>query len=91
MFMIRMKLEFVRPLGALKVPVGTVMMKSNLFIDDLMLTGPVSVDDFHQFVSVVGNQDVEVTNANIGGLSLLCDEFRFEALSERLSASFKEC
>jgi hypothetical protein len=28
----------------------------------------------------------EVTNANIGGLSLLCDEFRFAALSARLSA-----
>jgi hypothetical protein len=27
-----------------------------------------------------------VTDANIGGLSLLCDEFRFTALSEHLSA-----
>jgi hypothetical protein len=35
---------------------------------------------------VLGNQDVEVTNANIGGLSRLSDEFRFEALCERLSA-----
>jgi hypothetical protein len=36
-----------------------------------------------------------VTNANFGGLSLLCDEFHFAALSERLSAfrrsaSFRE-
>jgi hypothetical protein len=46
----------------------------------------VSIDDFHQFVSLLENQDVEVTNANFGGLSLLCDEFRFAALSERLSA-----
>jgi hypothetical protein len=47
---------------------------------------PVSVEDFRQFVSALEDQDVEVTNANFGGLSLLSDEFRFESLSERLSA-----
>jgi hypothetical protein len=35
---------------------------------------------------VLADKDVEVTNANFDGLSLLCDEFRFAALCERLSA-----
>jgi hypothetical protein len=47
---------------------------------------PVSVDDFHLFVSALEDKDVEKTNANFGRLSLLCDEFHFASLSERLSA-----
>jgi hypothetical protein len=68
-------------------------MKCNPFTDSPLLAGapcsvraPVSIDDFSQFVSMLEDKDVEVTNANIDGLSLLCDEFRFTALSERLSA-----
>jgi hypothetical protein len=56
---------------------------------------PVSVEDFRQFVLALEGQDVEVTQANFDGLSLLCKKFRFEILSERLSAfrqfgSFRE-
>jgi hypothetical protein len=47
---------------------------------------PVSVAEFRLFVSALKSEDVVVTNANFSGLSLLCDEFRFESLSERLSA-----
>jgi hypothetical protein len=47
---------------------------------------PVSVDNFHQFVSALEEKNVEVTNGNIDGLSMLCDEFCFFGLSERLSA-----
>jgi hypothetical protein len=86
-------LNLVHPRETLKVPVRTLMIKCNLFIDDPVLAAapysvraPVSVDDFRQFVWALEGQNVEVTNANIGGLSLLCDEFRFEALSELLSA-----
>jgi hypothetical protein len=32
-------LELVHPRGTLKVPIGTLMVKCNLFIDDLMLAG----------------------------------------------------
>jgi hypothetical protein len=86
-------LELVHPRGTLKVPVRTLVMKCNLFADNPMLAGPpysvrapVSMEDFRQFVSALKDKDVEVTNRNFGGLSLLCDEFRFTALSERLSA-----
>jgi hypothetical protein len=72
------------------------MMQCNLFADDPVLLcapykvrTPVSVDDFRQFVSALEDTDVEVTNANFRGLSLLCEEFRFAALSERLSTTLK--
>jgi hypothetical protein len=35
----KMKLELVSPLGILKVPVRTLMMKCNLFIDVPLLVG----------------------------------------------------
>jgi hypothetical protein len=86
-------LELVHPREALKIPIQTLVLKCNLFADDPKLArtpysvrAPVSVDDFRQFVLALEDQDVEVTNMNFGGLSLLCDEFRFAALSERLSA-----
>jgi hypothetical protein len=88
-----MTLELVHRGETLKVPIRELMTKCNLFADDPSLVAapysvraPVSIDDFRQFVSVLEDKAVEVTNANFGGLSLLCDEFRFESLSERLSA-----
>jgi hypothetical protein len=86
-------LELVHPRETLKVPFRTLVLKCNLFSDDPALAcapysvqAPVSVDDFRQFVLALEDKDVEMTNANFGGLSLLCDEFRFTPLSERLSA-----
>jgi hypothetical protein len=86
-------LELVHPRTTLKVPIRRMVLKYNLFADDPMLArapysvrAPVSIHDFRQFVSALTDKDVEVTNRNFGGLSLLSDEFRFEALSERLSA-----
>jgi hypothetical protein len=85
--------ELVHPQETLKVPVRTLVLKCNLFADNPVLAGapysvraPVSVDDFRQFVLALEDKDVEVTNANFGALSLLCDEFRFFGLYERLSA-----
>jgi hypothetical protein len=63
-------LEFLRPRKTLKVPIRA----------------PASVDRFRQFVVVLEDRDVEQTNANVGILSLLCDEYRFFCLSEPLSA-----
>jgi hypothetical protein len=87
-----MTLELVHPREAVKVPIETLMMKCHLFADNAVLAGapysvraPVSVDDFRQFVSALEGNDVEVTNSNFGSLSLLCDEFCFFGLSERLS------
>jgi hypothetical protein len=88
----KMTVALVHPRKTLKVPVRTLVMKCKLFADDSALAGapysvraPVSVDDFRPFVSVLKDKDVEVTNANFDGFSLLCEEFRFTALSERLS------
>jgi hypothetical protein len=86
-------LELVHPRETLKVLVRTLVMKCNLFADDPVLAGapyivraPVSVDDFRQFVLALEDKAIEVTNVNFSRLSLLCNEFRFAALSERLSA-----
>jgi hypothetical protein len=51
--------------------------------------------DFCQFVSVLEVDAVAITNRNIGGLSLLSDEFGFGALGLKLSefrrlTAFKE-
>jgi hypothetical protein len=85
--------ELVHPRETLKVPVWKLVRECGLFADDPTLLcvpysvrAPVSVDDFRQFVLALEGQDFEVTDANFGGLSLLCDEFCFESLSERLSA-----
>jgi hypothetical protein len=97
-----MTLDLVHPRDTLKVPVRTLVMKCNRFAEDPRLLcapytvrAPVSVDDFRQFVLALEDKDVEVTNANFVGLSLLCDDFGFVSLSERLltfrqSADFKE-
>jgi hypothetical protein len=88
-----MTLELVHPRETLKVLIWKLVRECRLFTDNLMLVGapysvraPVSVDDFRLFVSALEDKPVEVTNSNFGGLSLLCDEFGFAALSERLSA-----
>jgi hypothetical protein len=68
----------------LKVQVWKLLRECNLFGDAFRLPNapsavwtPVSVDGFRQFVLALEEKDVEVTNANISGLFLLCDEFGF--------------
>jgi hypothetical protein len=53
-------------------------MNDNRLTDDPTLTSspsavlaPVSVYDFHQFISVLKEKPITITNANFGGLSLL--------------------
>jgi hypothetical protein len=82
------KLELVHPGETLKVPFRTLVLKCNLFADDPVLAvgrysvrAAVSVDDFRLFVLALKDNEVEVTNGNFGGLSLLCDEFGFVSLS----------
>jgi hypothetical protein len=45
----------------------------------------VSQKDFRTFVSALEGASVAITKDNMEGLSRLCDEFHFGALSERLS------
>jgi hypothetical protein len=44
----------------------------------------VPLDVFQQFVSALNGNSVTITEANLFGLLLLCEEFGFEALSSRL-------
>jgi hypothetical protein len=69
-----------------------LVRKCDLFTDDPSLAGSpytptsqVSLADFREFVSVLEDQTVTITNANFRGLSRLCDEFRFRDLSGQLS------
>jgi hypothetical protein len=49
------------------------------------LKSSVSVADFRQFISALEGGAVAITKENVGGLSLLCDEFGFEELAAKLS------
>jgi ABC-type lipopolysaccharide export system ATPase subunit len=78
-----MTLELVRPRETLKVQVWKLLRECNLFGEDFQLLNapsavqpPVSVGELRQFVPSLEEKDVEVTNANIRDLFLLCDEFR---------------
>jgi hypothetical protein len=77
----------------LKVSFQPPPLKCNLFADNLSLTSspysvraPVWVDDLRELVLGLEDKSVQITNANLGGLSLLCDQFCFIGLSEQLSA-----
>jgi hypothetical protein len=49
----------------------------------------VTLSDFRTFVTALEGASVSITTDNIGGLTRLCEEFQFGALSERLS-QFRE-
>jgi hypothetical protein len=49
------------------------------------LTSEVSLSDFRTFVSALEGASVPITKDNLGGLSLLWEEFHFGALTARLS------
>jgi hypothetical protein len=49
-------------------------------------SNPVSVSVFREFVSALEDCEIEITTANVAGLSELSAEFGFASLSKRLSA-----
>jgi hypothetical protein len=55
----------------------------------LQVRSVVSADVFRLFRSAVEGEVIEITNANIKGLSVVCDEFGFGSISQRLRA-FKD-
>jgi hypothetical protein len=87
------KADLVHAGEILKVSLHISPLKCNLFADNPSLTSfphsvraLVGVDDFREFVLVLEDKSVQITNADLGGLSLLCDQFCFIGLSEWLSA-----
>jgi hypothetical protein len=84
--------DLIHPRETLKISGEILTRKRTLLMDDPALApfrcsvrAAVSVDDFCHLVLALEDKSVEVTNANFGSLSLLCDEFGFVVLSERLS------
>jgi hypothetical protein len=84
--------SLVHPRETLKVSAGTLVPKCQVSADDPTLVAvlywlklSVSVADFRLFASALEGDAVDIANDNIGGLSLLCDEFGFEELAVELS------
>jgi hypothetical protein len=80
----RMMLELLLPRENLKILVWKLAEECNLFDNTFRLPKApyaarvlVSVDSFRQFVLVLEDKDVEVTNVNIDSLARLCDQFGF--------------
>jgi hypothetical protein len=70
-----------------------VITKCSLFQQNVALSvapfrvrSSVSFAIFRQFVSALEGGAIEITSANLSGLSLLCEEFGFEELRSKLSS-----
>jgi hypothetical protein len=86
----------IHPRGTIQVSPKLLVQKCGLFGDNppltatpYVLTSEVSFSDFVEFVSELEDKHVQITRDNVRGLSLLCDEFRFQAFSRRISKSHK--
>jgi peptidoglycan hydrolase CwlO-like protein len=87
-----MSVSLVHPHARRAVSAARLIDKCTLFKTNLsLLTAPYSVKSsvpvevFRAFVSALEDGAVEITKANVAGLSLLCTEFGFGALGTRLS------
>jgi hypothetical protein len=85
------EIDLVHPNEVRRISVIPLMEKCTLFKTTLSLLGcpyqvksQVSVPAFREFVSALEGKCPEITSANVEGLSLLCDEFGFEALTAQL-------
>jgi hypothetical protein len=90
------KVTLVHPRKTFQVSGRLLVQKSDLFADNLTLVGSpynvtsqVLLSDFQEFISALEGASVKITNSNFGGLSLLCDEFRFRDLARQVS-EFRE-
>jgi hypothetical protein len=74
-----------------QVPLERLLSQCELFSDLALLAAPytirssVSLAVFQDCLAALNKETFELTNDNVGGLSLLCAEFRFRALAARLS------
>jgi hypothetical protein len=71
-----------------RVAAVRLISKCTLFKDNLVspyqVKSDVPFEVFREFLSLLDDGAVEISNANFAGLSLLCTEFGFESLSLRL-------
>jgi hypothetical protein len=69
-----------------------LVSQCELFNDPALLAAPYTVRSsvplaiFREFLAALNEETFELTYENVGGLSLLCDEFGFRAFSARLEA-----
>jgi hypothetical protein len=84
--------SLIHPQQRFQVLEKLLIQKCDLFKDNPSLTtspyivrSHVSQSDFGTFVSALEGSSVPLTKDNMGGLSLLCEEFQFGELSECLS------
>jgi hypothetical protein len=75
----------------ISVPIGLLVMKCDLFQTKPRLLGEpytvesrVSSDSLRVFVSAIGGAAAEISDANVGDLSQLCDEFKFLELARKV-------
>jgi hypothetical protein len=84
--------DLVHPRETVKVSTQALVLQSNVFADGsglaafpYALRSSVSVSDFRRFVSALEGNAVAIAIKNIGGLSLLCEEFGFGDLAVKVS------
>jgi hypothetical protein len=87
-----MTVTIIHPREQRAVSAARLIDKCTLFKTNLLLLSSpysirstVPIDVFRAFVSALEDGAVEITNANLASLSLLCTEFGFAALTARLS------
>jgi hypothetical protein len=87
-----MSVALVHPRERCEVSAAQLILKCTVFKSNLaLLSAPyavkssVSLEVFREFLSALDGFAVAIGSANFAGLSLLCAEFGFEGLRERLS------
>jgi hypothetical protein len=82
----------VHPSGTATVSVRRLAGQCTLFAGDPALAAPpytvrasVPLSLFRDFVAALEGEAIQITNGTVGGLSLLCAEFGFQALTAKLS------
>jgi hypothetical protein len=83
--------NLVHPSETFQVRVRPLVSQCDLFEDASLLTVPYNVRSsvklaiFQDFVSAIEGKVVQITNDNVSGLELLCTEFGFQTLADKVS------
>jgi hypothetical protein len=86
----------VHPGGAFVLFLRRLISRCDLFKNPALVPSPYAVRSsvpfaiFEDFLAALRDREVDLTDANVDGLSLLCDEFGFRAFAAKLS-EWKAC